>query len=457
MKGLLQQQIDTALNLLQRGHPRSVKIKQHILASFFIKGTSIIIGFLLVPITLHYVDKQQYGIWLTLSSVIAWFALFDVGLGHGLRNKLSEALARNDLHEARSLVSSTYAIITSIASVLLILFLIVNPFINWSTILNVPSGSIENLSLVALVTFSFFCTTFVLQLLHPVFLAHQSPSHVGLLNLISNFISLIIIIALTKLTTGSLLYLALAVGLSPVVVLSLASLYLYHTRYRSISPSIRHIDTRYFYQLSSLGFKFFLIGITGLIIFSTDNLIIVQLFGPDEVPAYQVAFKYFGLITSVFTIIGVPFWSAYTEAQVNNDLNWILKTNKKLQKLWLALLVVALVMLAVSSWFYSIWVPEIEVAFTLSLMMCLYVLALAWGNIFVMYINGVGKVKLQIITSIAGAIINIPLSYLLAKSLHLGTAGIILASTICIGFGPILAPIQFRKLTRRSATGIWNQ
>ncbi|NND06793.1 MAG: hypothetical protein HKN87_10480, partial [Saprospiraceae bacterium] len=137
--------------------------------------------------------------------------------------------------------------------------------------------------------------------------------------------------------------------------------------------------------------------------------------------------------------------------------NWILKTNKNLQKLWLALLVVALVMLALSSWFYSIWVPEIDVAFTLSLMMCFYVLALAWGNIFVMYINGVGKVKLQIITSIAGAIINIPLSYLLAKSLHLGTAGIILASTICIGFGPILAPIQFRKLTRKSATGIWNQ
>ncbi|NND08918.1 MAG: oligosaccharide flippase family protein, partial [Saprospiraceae bacterium] len=362
MKGLIQQQFNAALNLLQRGHPRSVKIKQHILASFFIKGTSIIIGFLLVPITLHYVDKQQYGIWLTLSSVIAWFALFDVGLGHGLRNKLSEALAKNDLAEARSLVSSTYAIITAIAAGLLILFLIVNPFINWSVILNVPPGSIENLSLVALVTFSFFCTTFVLQLLHPVFLAHQSPSLVGLLNLIANFISLVIIIALTKLTTGSLLYLALAVGLSPVVVLSLASLFLYRTRYRSISPSTLHIDKRYFYQLSSLGFKFFLIGITGLIIFSTDNLIIVQLFGPNEVPAYQVAFKYFGLITSVFTIIGVPFWSAYTEAQVNDDLNWILKTNKNLQKLWLALLVVALVMLALSSWFYSIWVPEIDVA-----------------------------------------------------------------------------------------------
>lgn len=457
MKGFIQRQIYTALDLIQRGHPRSVKIKRHILASFLIKGTSIIIGFLLVPITLEYVDKEQYGIWLTLSSVIAWFALFDVGLGHGLRNKLSAALAIDDVVTAKALVSSTYAIIAGIAATLLAVFLLLNPLINWSVVLNVAPGSIENLSLVALVTFSFFCTTFVLQLLHPIFLAHQSPSMVGLLNLMANFISLVIIILLTKLTAGSLLYLALAVGLSPVFVLSCASIYLYTTRYRAIAPSLKCVDKHYFYDLSSLGFKFFLIGITGLIIFSTDNLIIVQLFGPDEVPAYQVAFKYFGLITSVFTIVGVPFWSAYTEAHVKNDTTWILRTNKKLQIMWLGLLITSLVMLAVSPWFYRIWVPGIDVGFTLSVMMCVYVLSLAWGNIFVMYINGVGKVRLQIITSIAGALLNIPLSYILAKSFDLGTAGIILASTICIGYGPILAPIQFKKLIHNSASGIWNR
>ncbi len=457
MKGFFQKRFDKVLALIRRGHPRSVKIKRHILASFAIKGTSILIGFLLVPITLDYVDKEQYGIWLTLSSVIAWFALFDVGLGHGLRNRLAEALARNDLELAKALVSSTYAIITAIAGILLLFFLLINPVLDWYAILNVPPQSIENLGLVALVTFSFFCITFVLQLLHPVFLAKQSPSLVGLLNLIANFISLIIIVLLTKLTAGSLLYLALAVGLSPVFVLTVATIYLYNTRYKSIAPSITRVRKKYFYDLSSLGFKFFLIGITGLIIFSTDNLIIVQLFGPEEVPAYQVAFKYFGLITSVFTIIGVPFWSAYTDAQAKDDFAWIIRTNKKLKMIWFGLVAISSVMLLVSSWFYHIWVPEIDVPFMLSLMMCLYVLALAWGNIFVMYINGVGKVKLQIITSIAGAIINIPLSYVFAKSLQMGTAGIILASTICIGYGPILAPIQFRRLTQKSAFGIWNQ
>jgi len=458
MKNTLNATYQALIGLLNKdGHPRSLKIKKHILASFAIKGTSILIGFLLVPITLDYLDKELYGIWLTLISVITWFSLFDIGLGFGLRNKLAEAISRGDKEEARSLVSSTYAIITVISGALLLLFLVINPFIDWPWVLNIDPGTINNLGLVALVTFAFFCITFVLKLIHSIFLADQRPSYVGLFDLMANIISLGIIILLIQFTDGSLLALSIAMGAAPVFVLSICSIYFFTKRYRDFAPSIQYINKEHFGSLSSLGFKFFLVGITGLVIFSTDNLIIVQLYGPAEVPAYQVAFKYFGLITSVFSIIGVPFWSAYTDAAAKEDFGWIIDTNKKLKLLWGGLVLASLLMLALSKWFYNLWVPEIPVPFLLSASMCLYVLALSWGNIFVMYINGVGKVKLQVLVSIVGAIINIPLSIFLAKSLGMGTAGIILASTICIGFGPILGPIQFKKLISNKATGIWNQ
>lgn len=441
----------------REGHPRSLKIKKHIAASFGIKGISILIGFLLVPITLDFINKELYGIWLTLASVITWFNLFDIGLGYGLRNKLAEALAENDHVKARSLVSSTYALISVISGGLLLLFVVVNPFINWNSILNVERDTIDTLGLVALVTFAFFCLTFVLKLMHSIFLADQRPAYVGFFDMIANLISLVIILILIQVTDGSLLALALAMGMAPVVVLTFCNIYFFLTKYRNIAPSIQYIDRKHFHSLSSLGFKFFLVGITGLVIFSTDNLIIVQIFGPAEVPAYQVAFKYFGLITSVFSIIAVPFWSAYTDAHTKGDLDWILETNKKLKLIWGGLVLISVFMIMVSDWFYHFWVPEIPVPFLLSVCMCLYVLALSWGNIFVMYINGVGKVRLQVLISIIGAIINIPLSIFFAKNLQMGTAGIILASTICIGFGPILGPIQFNKLINNKARGIWNQ
>ena len=85
----------TFLNsVINKGHKRSVKAKKNILASFLIKGGNIAISLILVPLTIHYVNPTQYGIWLTLSSIIGWFAFFDIGFGNGLRNKFAEEIGR---------------------------------------------------------------------------------------------------------------------------------------------------------------------------------------------------------------------------------------------------------------------------------------------------------------------------------------------------------------------------
>ena len=74
------------------------------------KGGTILISLILVPMTLSYLNPYEYGIWLTLSSTLAWIYTFDIGLGNGLRNKLTEALALNDLKLARIYVSTSFVI-----------------------------------------------------------------------------------------------------------------------------------------------------------------------------------------------------------------------------------------------------------------------------------------------------------------------------------------------------------
>ncbi len=443
--------------ILNQGHQRTVRAKKQIFASFLIKGCSIVIGFFTVPITLGYIEKEQYGIWITLSSIVAWFGFFDIGLGNGLRNKLAESLAENDLDKAKGYISSTYAILFLIFAAVLGVFFIVNPFLNWPSILNASPQQAGELRLVAIIIFSFFCINFVLGIIRSILFADQRPARTGFLNLVSNFISLLIIILLTRTTEGSLTFLALAVGLTPLVILAMASIFFFRSEYKAIAPSIKYVKPKYFKDLVSLGVKFFVVGITGIVIFSTDNMIITQLYGPAAVPAYSVAFKYFELVTSLFAIISVPFWSAYTEAYHKNDMPWIISTNKTLMKIWGAMSVASVGMLLISGWFYKIWVPEIEVPFALSFFMCLYVICLTWGNIFVVFINGIGKVQLQLIVSVFGALLNIPLSYFFAKVVGLGVAGVILASTISIAYGPILAPIQFHKFIKGNPKGIWNR
>ncbi|HOP12476.1 MAG TPA: LPS biosynthesis flippase, partial [Lentimicrobium sp.] len=88
------------------GHSRSVKARKNILASFFIKGVSIIVGFIFVPLLIGYLGEVEYGIWITMSSILAWVNYFDIGLGNGLRNRFAESLAKGEHQMARIYVST---------------------------------------------------------------------------------------------------------------------------------------------------------------------------------------------------------------------------------------------------------------------------------------------------------------------------------------------------------------
>ena len=96
MKGNILSAFTLFSNFVNKGHERSIKAKKNILASFIIKGLSIAISLVLVPLTINYINPSRYGIWLTISSIVAWFSFFDIGLTQGLRNKFAEAKAKGE-------------------------------------------------------------------------------------------------------------------------------------------------------------------------------------------------------------------------------------------------------------------------------------------------------------------------------------------------------------------------
>ena len=87
---------------------RSRLIRRNILFSFLIKGWSGVIQLLLVPVTLFCLGNYENGIWMTISSILLWVDSLDIGIGNGLRNKLSEQIANNDYEKARESVSSAF-------------------------------------------------------------------------------------------------------------------------------------------------------------------------------------------------------------------------------------------------------------------------------------------------------------------------------------------------------------
>ena len=78
-----------------------------------------------------------------------------------------------------------------------------------------------------------------------------------------------------------------------------------------------------------------------------------------------------------------------------------------------------------------------------------------WVNMFNLILNGTGKIRLQMYAWILAAIINIPLSIFFAKTLDLGTVGIVLGTIVSMFPLIILSPIQVRKILKLKDKGIW--
>jgi O-antigen/teichoic acid export membrane protein len=412
----------------------------------------------IVPVTLNYLGKTEYGIWLTLASILNWLINLDFGLGNGLRNKLAEALALNDLKLARNYVSTAYAVFSVGILTAFIIYFAVHHFLNWADLLQAPSEYTTLLNSLVLYVIVLFLIQFLLKLITSIINADQRPALNGALSLITNSVTLLIVYLLSIYTESSLTIFALVSSGIPVLVFLFATLFLFSGHFRNISPSSKHINLKYSSSLVKLGMQFFVIQISSLIVFTTGNIIITQLYGPQSVVTYNVAFKYFYMVPLVFNVALAPFWSAFTEAYVKQEFDWIKNSVRKLIYIWAVLSVIAIVMVIASDFIYKIWVgPQVKVPFMLSVASGIFVIIANWNNIFGYFINGVGKVRIQLYYSIIIAFLNIPLSIFLAKNAGLGITGVMVSTNVCLIFASIWAPIQYRKLISGTATGIWNK
>jgi len=446
--------LNIMLTSLSSGDARMVKAKKNIFFSFLIKGLSILISLILVPLTLGYLNSYEYGVWLTLSSVLMWINFFDVGLGNGLRNRLTEALAVGNNKLGQIYVSTTFFILTILMIVIFSFFLILQHFIDWSHVLNVSPDIVGNLNSLIIIVFAFFCLSFVFKFIGNVYLANQLPMVNDLLQLLGSVLSLIIIYILKLYTNGDLSKIAITYSITPVLVYLLAYPVTFYGKYKHLRPVFSAIKIKYAKDLMGLGLQFFLIQIACLIIFTTSNILISQLFGPEQVTPYNIAFKYFSVITMLFNILITPMWSAITDAYVNQDLNWIKKSIRKMTQVWVLLLVVTIVMILVCNYVYSLWVgKDIVISISLSILTGLYVTIANWNNIFAFCLNGIGKVRLQLYTAVVSGVLYIPFAIILSK--YWGISGIMAAMCLVLLTSAVFLPIQYKKIIDKRARGIW--
>lgn len=450
--------INFFLNKINSSSDRTKNIIKHIGWSSLYKGGSVIISFLLVPLTITYLGNENYGIWLTLSSFISWFTFLDVGLGKGLQNKFSEAKAKEEYELAKAYVSCAYFTIGVVSLIMVLIFYLINNYIDWSQVFNVSGTIKDDLNVLMQIIFTFFGFQLVSKLIVSIYIADQYHSINIKIEFFTRIISLLAVWILLKTTESSLLIYGGIFSALPFIVLLALNIIGFGRHYKQFRPSLSLWKIKFLKDITGIGLSFFVIQISTLILFSTDNYIIAKLFTAADVVPYNVAFKYFSIIIMVFTIIVTPYWSSITEAYTNKDFLWIKNSIKRLQLLWFPVPICLVVMVLISNWFYELWVGDkVVVAFSLSVSMAVFAMLMTFNMIYVNFVNGVGKIKLQLYLGVFSMLINIPLSIFFSKTLELGLSGVILATCFSLLLQSILAPIQYFKIINGKAKGIWNK
>ncbi len=423
-----------------------------------IKGVSLLISLLYVPLLLHSMNAVNYGIWLTLTSLIAWISMFDIGLGNGLRNKLSIALANKNKQLGRTYVSTAYICISALVLVLIILFVAIQQFMSWQDVLNATAVDKEQLNLLVFIVFAAFGLQFVLNLINSILLAMQMPAFSSFILMAGQLFSFIVVFILVKIFyVNSLLILGGTISLIPPAVMLVSSIILFKSKYKDISPSFKYFNIYKIKDILSLGIKFFIIQIITIVLYQTNNLIITHTVGNSAVVEYNVAYKYMHVLVMVFTIIVTPLWSATTEAYTKKDFVWIKGINRQMRKIVVVMACIGLVMLIASKQVYEIWLGnnELNINFSTSMLLYIYsIFMIMYGN-YGYILNGIGKLQIQIYATLILAMAYIPAAIFAGR--FWGLNGVLLMFALSPMVNYIWSKIQFTKLINGSATGIWNR
>ena len=434
---------------------RSSLLKKNIFASFVIKGWSAIIVLLLVPATLHCLGEYKNGIWLTISSLLLWIDNMDIGLGNGLRNKIAEYMAQGESERIRSLVSSTFAmlscIIIPVMFVLLLLIMVGDPY----HVFNATPDKAPHLDKVLMVTVILVCTSFIFKLIGNFYMGMQLPAVSNLLIALGQTIALIGTYIVLWSGSHSLMLIALVNTAAPLLVYLLAYPYTFFYRYPELHPSFRLIDFKEAKAVINMGVQFFIMQISGVILFMTSNILISNLFSPSMVTPYQITYRYFSILLVIFTVICMPFWNATTDAYQRNDMDWIRNAARKLRLMTVGILICLIVMIMFSNTIYAIWIDrQTVIDIKMTIVMAVYIFILIYSMRYSYFINGIGKLRLQLIFTTIAAIVFIPLAYQTTQWTH-DIIWFMLVMCLVNIPGLIVNRIQFYKLINGKANGIW--
>ena len=363
------------------------------------KVVTVITMLIAVPLTLHYLGPERYGLWMTISSIVAMMGFADLGMGLGLMNAISEAHGQDDRQAAVRYISSGFIMLSAVALLMVIGFAVAYPVIPWQRVFNVTSQQAIREAGPAMGVFIVcFAVNLPLGVVQRVQLGYQEGFINSLWESAGKVLGLAGLLLVIYLKAG-LTWLVLAVAGAPPLAWLFNSLIVFGFRRPWLRPSFLNYHSPSARKVLHTGLFFFLLQMGVTLIYGVDNLIIAQFLGPEAVTQYAIPYQMFSLALVLFNVIIGPLWPAYGEAIARGDMTWVRKTlNRSLKLILLLTGVVSIFLIIFGNKLLYYWVgSQISASLPLKIGLGFWMIVLTFGSAMTILLNAANIFRFQLI------------------------------------------------------------
>lgn len=327
------------------------------LLSYTLTGMNLIVGFIYIPLLIHFLGKEEYGLYQLMGSFLVYLTLFDFGLSTTVTRYYSKYIALQDEKGKENLLALS-SVIYGIFTIILVTFGIILYFnldnLFASSLTYTEIASAKKMFIIILITVAITLSTSVFS---SVISSHERFVFLRVLSISQIILRPIVVLAIFTVEASAFIVVLVQ---ALIIVLGVALKIYYSLKKLSIKIKLHYWDFPLLKEMFKFSFFIFITVIMDQIFWRADQIILGIIVGTAAVAVYSIGSQLVMYFMSLSTAMSGVFLPNITKKVTNNastnELTSILVKIGRLQYIIIASVLVGFTLFGKE--FLAIWLGD---------------------------------------------------------------------------------------------------
>lgn len=398
-------------------------------SSLGVRGVGTAIGLVTVPLVLHYLGKERYGLWSTITTLVAWVALFDLGIANGLVNLIAREDGRDDRKEAARHFSTALALLLAVAAALSALLLLTVRHVPWQSILAVR-GAVDEVTVRRSVAaaLGMLAVGLPLSVVPQIYAGYQKTYVANVFSLVGLLAGFAALMAALR-TGASMPVLVVTFGIGTLIGSLCALIWALGFEMPWLHFRLSIVSKESVRALIARSLPIFLFQVGALLVNETQAILVAHRCDLTVVADYSIVMRLYLLFMGFIQLSTQSFVPSFRESQERGDHAWTRRSFRRFLRVRMVFAATAGCALALlGNSLLRLWLRQSEIVFSPWLWTAMAVLMLAstWVGAYSELLTIMDRLWVQVGLVFGNAAVTVALTWWLAP--RLGVLGVVIAT-----------------------------